>query len=220
MSLALGPNEKDAASIGSEVADKGVRTFDPLKGLLQINDVDPRSLPMDEALHPRIPSTSLVSEVNTAGAPRTGKLFTDTCLTCHSLKVRPDQAAERFEYKQILQKLKKTAERYIGEPVAGAVITVPAYFNDAQRQATRDAGKIAGLEVKRIIIEPLYTNYNPYYLPLIKKENKVGLIVFKNSKYDPMNKNNTSIYDIKYKIEGKHDVGNDVVIYELFKITI
>ena len=54
----------------------------------------------------------------------------------------------------ILQKLKKAAEAYLGEPVTEAVITVPAYFNDAQRQATKDAGKIAGLDVKRIINEP------------------------------------------------------------------
>ena len=54
----------------------------------------------------------------------------------------------------ILQKMKKTAEDYVGEPVTEAVITVPAYFNDAQRQATKDAGKIAGLDVKRIINEP------------------------------------------------------------------
>jgi molecular chaperone DnaK len=54
----------------------------------------------------------------------------------------------------ILQKMKKTAEDYLGESVTEAVITVPAYFNDAQRQATKDAGKIAGLEVKRIINEP------------------------------------------------------------------
>ena len=54
----------------------------------------------------------------------------------------------------ILQKLKADAEAYLGEPVTEAVITVPAYFNDAQRQATKDAGKIAGLEVKRIINEP------------------------------------------------------------------
>jgi molecular chaperone DnaK len=54
----------------------------------------------------------------------------------------------------ILQKLKKAAEDYLGEPVTEAVITVPAYFNDAQRQATKDAGKIAGLDVKRIINEP------------------------------------------------------------------
>ncbi len=54
----------------------------------------------------------------------------------------------------ILQKLKGDAEAYLGEPVTEAVITVPAYFSDAQRQATKDAGKIAGLEVKRIINEP------------------------------------------------------------------
>ncbi|HEX8712320.1 MAG TPA: molecular chaperone DnaK [Terracidiphilus sp.] len=54
----------------------------------------------------------------------------------------------------ILQKLKKSAEAYLGETVTQAVITVPAYFNDAQRQATKDAGKIAGLEVKRIVNEP------------------------------------------------------------------
>lgn len=54
----------------------------------------------------------------------------------------------------ILQKMKKTAEDYLGETVTEAVITVPAYFNDAQRQATKDAGKIAGLDVKRIINEP------------------------------------------------------------------
>jgi molecular chaperone DnaK len=54
----------------------------------------------------------------------------------------------------VLQKMKQTAEDYLGEPVTQAVITVPAYFNDAQRQATKDAGKIAGLEVLRIINEP------------------------------------------------------------------
>ncbi|AEH33815.1 molecular chaperone DnaK [Vibrio anguillarum] len=55
---------------------------------------------------------------------------------------------------EVLKKMKKTAEDFLGEPVTGAVITVPAYFNDAQRQATKDAGRIAGLEVKRIINEP------------------------------------------------------------------
>ncbi|MFA9469884.1 MAG: molecular chaperone DnaK [Deltaproteobacteria bacterium] len=55
---------------------------------------------------------------------------------------------------QVLRKLKKAAENYLGEPVTEAVITVPAYFNDSQRQATKDAGKIAGLEVKRIVNEP------------------------------------------------------------------
>ena len=55
---------------------------------------------------------------------------------------------------QVLMKMKKTAEDFLGEAVTEAVITVPAYFNDSQRQATKDAGKIAGLDVKRIINEP------------------------------------------------------------------
>ena len=55
---------------------------------------------------------------------------------------------------EVLRKMKKTAEEFLGEAVTEAVITVPAYFNDSQRQATKDAGKIAGLEVKRIINEP------------------------------------------------------------------
>ena len=55
---------------------------------------------------------------------------------------------------EVLRKMKKTAEEFLGEPVTEAVITVPAYFNDSQRQATKDAGKIAGLDVKRIINEP------------------------------------------------------------------
>src|ERR1043166_9097013 len=58
------------------------------------------------------------------------------------------------ESAKVLQKLKKAAEDYLGEKVTEAVITVPAYFNDAQRQATKDAGRIAGLDVKRIINEP------------------------------------------------------------------
>jgi molecular chaperone DnaK len=72
--------------------------------------------------------------------------------------VRVDIAGKFYSPQEIsafvLQKMKKTAEDYLGEAVTEAVITVPAYFNDAQRQATKDAGKIAGLEVKRIINEP------------------------------------------------------------------
>ncbi len=76
----------------------------------------------------------------------------------HQSDVRVDAAGKMYSPQEIsafvLQKMKKTAEDYLGEEVTEAVITVPAYFNDAQRQATKDAGKIAGLEVKRIINEP------------------------------------------------------------------
>ncbi|MEA5508449.1 molecular chaperone DnaK [Crocosphaera sp. UHCC 0190] len=68
-------------------------------------------------------------------------------------RLKKDFAPEEVSA-MILRKLAEEAERYLGEPITGAVITVPAYFNDSQRQATRDAGKIAGLEVLRIINEP------------------------------------------------------------------
>jgi molecular chaperone DnaK len=70
------------------------------------------------------------------------------------VKVRDREFSAPEISAQVLMKMKKTAEDYLGEPVTEAVITVPAYFNDAQRQATKDAGRIAGLEVKRIINEP------------------------------------------------------------------
>ncbi len=70
------------------------------------------------------------------------------------VQVRNDKMAPPQVSAEVLRKMKKTAEDYLGEPVTEAVITVPAYFNDSQRQATKDAGKIAGLDVKRIINEP------------------------------------------------------------------
>jgi molecular chaperone DnaK len=70
------------------------------------------------------------------------------------VEARGKQMAPPEVSAQVLIKMKKTAEDYLGEPVTDAVITVPAYFNDSQRQATKDAGRIAGLEVKRIINEP------------------------------------------------------------------
>jgi len=73
----------------------------------------------------------------------------DAWIDIDGKKMAPPEISAR-----VLQKMKKTAEDYLGEPVTEAVITVPAYFNDSQRQATKDAGKIAGLEVKRIINEP------------------------------------------------------------------
>jgi molecular chaperone DnaK len=73
----------------------------------------------------------------------------DAWFDVRSKKLAPPEVSAK-----VLQKLKKAAEDYLGQPVTEAVITVPAYFNDSQRQATKDAGKIAGLEVKRIINEP------------------------------------------------------------------
>src|ERR1700675_4360923 len=70
------------------------------------------------------------------------------------VEVRGKKIAPQEVSAKILMKMKKTAEDYLGEPVTEAVITVPAYFNDSQRQATKDAGRIAGLDVKRIINEP------------------------------------------------------------------
>src|SRR4029453_1011117 len=73
----------------------------------------------------------------------------DAWVDVRAKKIAPQQVSA-----EILRKMKKTAEDYLGEDVSEAVITVPAYFNDSQRQATKDAGRIAGLEVKRIINEP------------------------------------------------------------------
>src|SRR5882672_3589936 len=73
----------------------------------------------------------------------------DAWVEAHGKKLSPQEVSAR-----VLMKMKKTAEDYLGEEVTEAVITVPAYFNDSQRQATKDAGRIAGLNVKRIINEP------------------------------------------------------------------
>jgi molecular chaperone DnaK len=94
----------------------------------------------------------------------------------------------------ILQKMKQTAEDYLGQKVTEAVITVPAYFNDAQRQATTDAGKIAGLEVKRIINEPTAAAL-AYGLDKKKKDEKVAVYDLGGGTFD------ISILEL-YEIEG------------------
>lgn len=74
--------------------------------------------------------------------------------TAEKVDIEGDKFTPQEISAMILQKLKADAENYLGQKVTQAVITVPAYFNDSQRQATKDAGKIAGLEVLRIINEP------------------------------------------------------------------
>ncbi len=97
---------------------------------------------------------------------------------------------------RVLQKMKKTAEDYLGESVTEAVITVPAYFNDSQRQATKDAGKIAGLEVKRIINEPTAAAL-AYGLDKKKGDRKVAVYDLGGGTFD------VSIIEIA-DIDGEH----------------
>ncbi|WP_042145595.1 MULTISPECIES: molecular chaperone DnaK [unclassified Pseudoalteromonas] len=97
---------------------------------------------------------------------------------------------------EILKKMKKTAEDYLGEEVTGAVITVPAYFNDSQRQATKDAGRIAGLEVKRIINEPTAAAL-AYGMDKKKGDNVVAVYDLGGGTFD------ISIIEID-EVEGEH----------------
>src|SRR3974390_2137157 len=101
----------------------------------------------------------------------------DAWVESHGKKYSPSQISAF-----ILQKMKETAEAYLGEKVEKAVITVPAYFNDAQRQATKDAGKIAGLEVLRIINEPTAAAL-AYGLDK-KKDEKVAVFDLGGGTYD------------------------------------
>src|SRR5260370_10203449 len=96
----------------------------------------------------------------------------------------------------ILTKLKEAAESYLGEKVTQAVITVPAYFNDAQRQATKDAGKIAGLEVKRIINEPTAAAL-AYGMDKVKGDRKIAVYDLGGGTFD------VSIIEIA-EVDGEH----------------
>jgi molecular chaperone DnaK len=93
----------------------------------------------------------------------------DAWVDVNGKKMAPPEISAR-----VLMKMKKTAEDYLGEPVTEAVITVPAYFNDSQRQATKDAGKIAGLEVKRIINEPTAAAL-AYGMDKVKGDRKIAV---------------------------------------------
>jgi molecular chaperone DnaK len=98
------------------------------------------------------------------------------------VKIRDKEYSPAETSAMILQKMKQTAEDYLGEPVTEAVITVPAYFNDSQRQATKDAGKIAGFDVKRIINEP--TAAALAYGEDKKKEGKIAIFDLGGGTFD------------------------------------
>ncbi|MGH8457059.1 MAG: Hsp70 family protein, partial [Stenotrophobium sp.] len=97
---------------------------------------------------------------------------------------------------QVLIKMKKTAEDYLGEKVTEAVITVPAYFNDSQRQATKDAGKIAGLDVKRIINEPTAAAL-AFGMDKVKGDRKIAVYYLGGGTFD------VSIIEIA-EVDGEH----------------
>src|ERR1700740_2222829 len=94
----------------------------------------------------------------------------DAWVEIRGKKVAPQQISA-----EVLRKMKKTAEDYLGEEVTEAVITVPAYFNDSQRQATKDAGRIAGLDVKRIINEPTAAALAFGMDKQLKKDSKIAV---------------------------------------------
>jgi len=115
----------------------------------------------------------------------------DAWVEAKDKKMAPPQVSA-----QVLAKMKKTAEEYLGEPVTEAVITVPAYFNDSQRQATKDAGKIAGLEVKRIINEPTAAAL-AYGMDKVKGDNVVAVYDLGGGTFD------ISIIEIA-EVDGEH----------------
>jgi molecular chaperone DnaK len=115
----------------------------------------------------------------------------DAWVEVRGKKIAPQEVAA-----QILIKMKKTAEDYLGETVTDAVITVPAYFNDSQRQATKDAGRIAGLEVKRIINEPTAAAL-AFGMDKKRGDRKIGVYDLGGGTFD------VSIIEIA-EVEGEH----------------
>ncbi len=115
----------------------------------------------------------------------------DAWVEVHNKKMAPPEVSAK-----ILQKMKKTAEDYLGEEVREAVITVPAYFNDSQRQATKDAGRIAGLDVKRIINEPTAASL-AYGMDKQRGDQKIAVYDLGGGTFD------ISIIEIA-EIEGEH----------------
>ena len=110
----------------------------------------------------------------------------------------------------ILQKMKKTAEEYLGQEVTEAVITVPAYFNDSQRQATKDAGEIAGLQVRRIINEPTAAAL-AYGLDKKNKEETVAVYDFGGGTFDiSILQLGDGVFEVKSTNGDTHLGGDDI----------
>jgi molecular chaperone DnaK len=111
----------------------------------------------------------------------------------------------------VLQKMKKTAEDFLGETISEAVITVPAYFNDAQRQATKDAGKIAGLEVKRIVNEPTAAALAYGFGKDSSKEEKIAVYDFGGGTFDiSILELGDGVFEVKSTNGDTHLGGNNV----------
>jgi len=111
---------------------------------------------------------------------------------------------------KVLMKMKQTAEEYLGEPVTEAVITVPAYFNDSQRQATKDAGKIAGLDVKRIINEPTAAALS-YGLDKAHKDQKIAVFDFGGGTFDiSILEIGDGVFEVKATNGNTHLGGDDI----------
>src|SRR5574337_1515420 len=127
----------------------------------------------------------------------------DAWVEIRGKKIAPSQVSA-----EVLRKMKKTAEDYLGEEVTEAVITVPAYFNDSQRQATKDAGRIAGLEVRRIINEPTAASLD-YGLDK-KKDERIGVYDLGGGTFDiSMLELGDGVFEVKSTNGDTHLGGDD-----------
>ncbi|NLA74476.1 MAG: Hsp70 family protein, partial [Deltaproteobacteria bacterium] len=144
-------NQEGSRTTPSIVAfnDKGERLVGQIAKRQAVTNPDNTILAVKRLIGRKFSSTDVQKDVDILPYKITQASNGDAHVTCRDKDYSPAEISS-----MILVKMKQTAEDYLGEPVTEAVITVPAYFNDSQRQATKDAGKIAGLNVSRIINEP------------------------------------------------------------------
>lgn len=144
-------NQEGSRTTPSIVAfnDKGERLVGQIAKRQAVTNPDNTVFAVKRLIGRKFDSSDVQRDVNILPYKITKAVNGDAQVTCRGKDYSPAEISS-----MILQKMKQTAEDYLGEPVTEAVITVPAYFNDSQRQATKDAGRIAGLNVERIINEP------------------------------------------------------------------